>query len=269
MCLQLVLLNTSALANEMDSDHRDIYEEDESLILDSDAQNSFLRGALKSARSSRSNVSGVMSGIMSNNVRAYDPINRKSYTNVLLGKVYRTRLPFQSYTHYRYITVYNKYSKAERIAYLPFHEEGCHDNSPFMAEWGESRTVTVTLEAKTGAEAMGLSASVGMSISEGTTFSTSRRIKGVLNVRARHIPIKLSETHQGVTYLMGYNSKTKKHFTLNASNGERLIGTSYPYRFKLDNQNVGLRVKREVLEYCPGYDADAKASSADPFSPRF
>lgn len=269
VCLQFFLLNSSALATELELEDMELLDVDESLIFKSDnSRYSFLKQALSSLNSSESNVTGIMSDIMKNEVRAYDPINKKKYEHVLLGEVYKASI-FSRYTHYRYVTVYNKIQKSERIAYLPYHEEACHDSSPFMAEWGQSHTINVSLEAKTGVN-LGISSTVALSISAGITSSTARRIKGVLNVRARHIPMFVSDTHQGVTFIMTYNDVTKKYHVLTVPFiGDALKGTLYPFKFSLNYQNLGFRVKREVLEYCEGYDPNAKGSSKDPFSPTF
>lgn len=180
---------------------------------------------------------------MSRNIRAYDPINKKMYQRVLLGPVKKKRnLTRSNYTHYRYVTVYNVYKRNERISYLPFFQEECYDDSFYMASWGESRTLNVKLESSIGAKALGLSASVGASIAHGATFSTSRRIKATAGIQAKHIPYKSSETHIGVTYIQTYNSKTGGYGFLR--------GGSFPKRFALNNQNLGLRVKRQILSRC-------------------
>lgn len=269
MCLHLALLNSSVLAGVAEIEEMEIYEENESIFLTNESNYNvygFISKALQFNSFEKNNVSGVKSKIMTSNVKAFDPFNNVSYTHVLLGEVYKNKNPFKrKYTHYRHVTVYDIEKETERVAYLPTHDEDCHDNSPFMAEWSESKTLTVSLDSKVGAEGLGLSASVGMSISQGVTYSTSRRIKGVQNVVATHTPMKISETYRGVTYIMGYNSKTKKHFALKAPNRFQ----SYPYDFQLTNQNLGFRVERKVHEYCEGYRKNDSTKNADPFSPKF
>lgn len=182
-------------------------------------------------------------GSMTSRIRALDPINRVSYQKVLLGPVSKNNNIFKrDYTHSRYVTVYNVKKTTEKVAYLPFFEEDCYDDSFFMASWGESRTLIVKLESSVGVKGLGLSASVRMSISEGTTFSTSRRVKATKNIQARHYPYKISERHQGVTYIQTFNAKTGGYGFLR--------GRGYPKRFGLDNQNVGFKVKREVIGRC-------------------
>lgn len=192
---------------------------------------------------------------MTNRVRAYDPINKVRYQKVVLGKVQRASGFFKNYDYYRYVTVYDVFEQEERIAYLPYVEEACFDDSFFFAQWDESRTITVTLNSSIGFDKLGLSASVGMSISEGTTFSIGRRLKATKGLRARHYPYKRSEEHEGVTYIQTYNSKTKKYGYLTQSLYDSWTN-SYPYDFYLDNQNVGFIAKREVLEKCEGYEGD-------------
>jgi len=271
VCLQLFLLNTNAAANEADVnlDDFDVVEENESVFL-YDGDTDPFESALMSVTSGRSNISGFRSRIMTNNVRAYDPINRKRYRNVILGQVYKSRNVLNGYTHWRYITVYNATRSSERVAYLPTHEEACYDDSFFFAEWGESRSITVTLDAKAGAEGLGLSASVGMSVSQGTTFSTNRRLKATLGVRAVHIPYKLSTTHRGITYIMVYDSKTRKHKYLTKGAGfDRMIGARYPYRFLLTNQDLGFKVKRKVIETCEMDESQASSQKGlDQWMPR-
>lgn len=183
------------------------------------------------------------SSSMSNRVRAYDPINRKHYQKVLLGPVSKNRNIFKrDYTHTRYVTVYNIENQIERVAYLPFIEEDCYDDSFYLASWGESRTLSVRLESSVGVKGLGLSASVGASITEGSKFSTSRRIKATGNIKARHYPFKVSDTHSGVTYIQTYNSKTGAYGFLR--------GRGFPTPFKLDNQNLGFKVVRKILGRC-------------------
>jgi len=190
--------------------------------------------------------------------KAYDPINKKNYQKVMVGKTFKASY-FSSYTHWRYVTVYNVHTEAERIAYLPYFEEECFDNSVFMAQWGETRSIRVTLKSEVGASVgvgdLGLSASVGMSIEQGMSFSTQRRVRAVEGIRARHYPMKLSDRYQGVTYIQTYNENKKTYGYLTKSIYEDWFG-GYPYSFELDNQNVGFKVKREILEYCEGYDSN-------------
>lgn len=190
---------------------------------------------------------------MTDNVRAYDPINKDNYEKVLLGKVQKETGYFKDYDYWRYVTVYDVFTSEEQVAYLPYFEEACFDDSAFMAQWGESRSVRVTLKSELGFSKLGLSASVGMSIETGMTFSTARRIKATKNIRARHYPYKLSDAFEGVTYVLTFNSKTKKYGYLLPSRMQKW-NDSYPYEFYLDNQNVGFMSKREVVEYCPGYE---------------
>lgn len=191
---------------------------------------------------------------MKSKLRAYDPINKVSYEKAIAGPVYVETSLFANYHVWRYVTVYDVHKTSERVAYLPYFEEECHDNSFFMAEWGESRSFKVTLKSDLGFSKLGLSASVGMSIEQGTTFSSSRRIKATEGIRARHYPVKLSDTYEGITYIQTYNTKTKKYGYLVPNMLERAFDT-YPYDFYLDNQNIGFKADREVLEYCPGYSA--------------
>lgn len=182
--------------------------------------------------------------IMTNSVRAYDPINKENYENVILGPVHKKPLfKFgRGFTHFRYVTVYNISQDSERIAYLPSFEEDCHDNSFNMASWSKSNTLQVSLSSTLGAKALGLSSSVTASISQGITFSTSRRIKSTLNIKAIHVPYKRSETHTGVTYIQTYNKKTNSYGFL--------TGRKYPISYELNNQNIGMQVKREDVQPC-------------------
>lgn len=193
-------------------------------------------------------------------VRAYDPVNNKSYQKSMVGKTFKFSYldaTIKGYTHWRYVTVYNVKTYSERVAYLPYFEEDCHDSSFFMGQWGESRSMKVTLSSEVGGSfsyaGLGISASVGMSIEEGITFSTQRRVQAVEGIHARHYPYKISDTWKGVTYVQLYNEKTKKYGYLGKSYYNDWFG-GYPYKFSLDNQNVGLKVKREVLDVCPGYN---------------
>lgn len=188
-------------------------------------------------------------------VRAYDPINRVSYEKVLVGPAQRATGFFNTYDYWRYVTVYNVSEESERISYLPYFYEDCHDNSFFMAQWDESRTIKVTFKSELGFSQLGLSASVGMSLEQGVTFSSSRRIRAVEGIQARHYPYKLSETYSGVTYIQTYNSKTKQYGYLQPSTLDSWTN-AYPYNFELDNQNVGFRVVREIEKECEGYDAN-------------
>lgn len=201
------------------------------------------------------------------NVRAFDPVNKKSYQKAMVGESYKIAYLdslIRGYTHWRYVTVYNVKTSSERVAYLPYFEEECHDSSFFMGQWGESRSMKVTLSTEVGGSVsyagMGISASVGMSIEEGVTFSTQRRVQAIEGIHARHYPYKISDSWKGVTYVQLYNNKTKKYGFLGKSYYNEWFG-GYPYKFSLDNQNVGLKVKREVLNVCAGYD-----QSTDPLA---
>lgn len=194
------------------------------------------------------------------NVSAYDPVNKKYYQKAMVGKTFKFNYLdalINGYTHWRYVTVYNVKTTTERVAYLPYFEEECHDSSFFMGQWGESRTMKVTLKTEVGGSfsyaGLGISASVGMSIEEGVTFSTQRRVQAVEGIHARHYPYKISDTWKGVTYIQLYNAKKKKYGYFGKSIADQWFG-GYPYSFSLDNQNVGLKVKREILDVCDGYD---------------
>ena len=208
-------------------------------------------------------------GFGSKKVRAYDPVNKKYYQKALAGTTFKASI-FSSYTHWRYVTVYNVKTVEERIAYLPYFQEECHDNSGFMGQWGETRSMKVTLKTEVGGSVsyagIGLSASVGMSIEQGVSFSSQRRIRAVEGIQARHYPYKLSDTWKGVTYIQTYNSSTKKYGYLGKSLIEDWFG-GYPYSFSLDNQNIGMSVKREVLKKCAGYDASKDPVRGNQYNP--
>ncbi len=212
------------------------------------------------------NVTGVMSSIMSNEVSGTDPFSGKIYENVMLGKVYKTASFFNNtYTHYRYVTLFEVEKQTERIAYLNSYDEACHDDSFFMAEWSSSKTLTVSLETKAGFEQLGLSASVGLSVSEGVTFSNARKVKAVKGVEAIHHPYSYKEVHTGITYIMTYNMKTDEHFVRRYSDfnfAQKRKFRKYPFKYKLDNQNIGFRVQREVISHC-GNTGDEEVESAN------
>jgi len=201
----------------------------------------------------------------SKNVRAYDPVNKRHYQKAVAGKAFKASI-LRDYDYWRYVTVYNIETDAERVSYLPYFEEGCHDSSFFMAQWGETRTFKVSMTssvgAKVGVEGIGLDASVSISIEQGVAFSASRRVQAVKGIKARHYPYKLSDTWSGVTYIQTYNKDTKTYGYLLPSYYDEWFG-EYPYDFELDNQNVGFKVKRDVLKTCAGYDASADPITAD------
>lgn len=191
----------------------------------------------------------------SKRVRAYDPVNKRHYQQVIVGKTKKASM-FAGYDYWRYVTVYNVDTVSERVAYLPYYQEECHDASWAMAEWGESRSLKVSLSSTVGADALGLKASVTMSIEAGVTFSTSRRIQAVKGIKALHYPYKMSDEWKGVTYIQTYSKDGNRYGYLSKLGGfDRL--KEYPHEFHLDNQNVGFKIKRKVLEKCPGYDPDA------------
>lgn len=195
------------------------------------------------------------SSMPQDNVAPYDPINKKYYQQAFAGKTYKA--PFLAgYDYWRYVTVYNVRTVAERVAYLPYFEEDCHDASWAMAEWGESRSLKVSLGSSLGAEALGLRASVTMSIESGVTFSASRRIQAVKGIAAKHYPYKLSDVWEGVTYIQVYWKDKNKYGYLTKPLGFNRW-QEYPFPFALDNQNVGFKVKRELTRKCSNYDPEA------------
>ena len=167
--------------------------------------------------------------------------------------------------HWRYVTVYDVKTEGERLAYLPYFEEDCHDNSQFMAQWGETRSFKVTLKTEVGASIavgdIGLSSSVSMSIEEGVSFSTSRRVRAVEGIQARHYPYKQSDSWTGVTYIQTYNANKGTYGYLAKSHYDDWFG-GYPYSFELDNQNVGFKVKREVIKTENQEDTPSKKQKA-------
>jgi len=198
----------------------------------------------------------------SKKVRAYDPVNQEHYQGVIVGETNKAGI-LDSYDYWRYVTVYNIVQESERVAYLPYFEESCHDSSFFMAQLGESRSLKVSLSSTIGAEALGLNASVTMSIEAGVTISTSRRVQATLGLHARHYPYKLTENWSGVTYIQLYTKEGNKYGYLRKLGGfDRL--KDYPHEFELDNQNVGFAVKREVFKKCENYSpADKKVEKND------
>lgn len=201
----------------------------------------------------------------SNRVRAYDPVNKRRYQKAIAGKTYKASI-FRGYDYWRYVTVYNVSTESERVSYLPYFEESCHDSSFFMAQWGETRTFKVSLTssvgAKVGVEGLGLESSISMSIENGVAFSAQRRVQAVRGIEARHYPYKMSDTWRGVTYIQTYDKDSGTYGYLQPSYYDEWFG-EYPMRFELDNQNVGFKVKRVVSKTCAGYDAEADPVSAD------
>ena len=100
---------------------------------------------------------------------------------------------------------------------------------------------------------IGVSNSVSMSIEAGITFSTSRRVRAVEGIQARHIPYMQSDTWKGVTYIQTYNKESGKYGYLLPSYYDQWFG-SYPYKFSLDNQNIGFKAIREIIKTCDSYD---------------
>lgn len=199
------------------------------------------------------------SGFPSDKVRAYDPINKRRYQKAFVGETYKAGL-FDTYDYWRYVTVYNVETEAERVSYLPYFEEDCHDASQLMAQWDESRSFKVSLSTTVGAEKLGLKASVTMSLETGVTFSAARRVHATKGIRARHYPYKLSDKWTGVTYIQVYWADKNKYGYLTKLGGFDRF-EEYPHPFELDNQNVGFKVKREVLEKCDNYDPSADSTS--------
>lgn len=189
----------------------------------------------------------------SSRVRAYDPINRVRYDKTIVGPTKRATGFFKDYDYWRYVTVYNSETIKERISYLPYFYEECHDDSWRLGGWDESRSVKVTMKSELGIGELGLSASVGVSVEQGVTFSFSRSAKGTAGIEARHFPYKISETWTGVTYIQTYDSKSRSFGFLRPSTFQNMMN-SYPHDFELDNQNVGFRAEREVIRTCDGYD---------------
>jgi hypothetical protein len=192
-------------------------------------------------------------GFPNEDARAWDPINKEWYEEAMVGKMYRSTSPFTSYHYWRYVTVYNVKERTERVAYLPYFEESCHDSSAFMAQWGERRNFEVSFSSSLGAEALGFSASVSMTIKEGVTFEATRRVMATAGLEARHYPYMAYEEWDGVTYIQTYNKKTKKMGYLAPSIMDGLTG-AYPRPFFIDKQNMGFKVKREITKKCKGYN---------------
>ncbi|MBG59418.1 MAG: hypothetical protein CME67_01200 [Halobacteriovoraceae bacterium] len=183
---------------------------------------------------------------------AYDPINKRYYDKVIVGKANKASF-LQDYDYYRYVTVYNVISEEEQVAYLPYFEESCHDSSFFMAQWGESRSMKVSLTSTVSAEALGIGGSLAMSIEAGVTFSTSRRVQATLGLHAKHFPYKLSDRYVGITYIQVY-TEDENQFGYVTKPGGMDRFKEYPYPFELNNQNVGFAVKREIVKTCDNYD---------------
>ncbi len=194
-------------------------------------------------------------GFPSDKVFPYDPINHKKYQHVMVGPSFKSRNPLGDYDYWRYVTVYNGQTQTERVAYLPYFEEDCHDFSIFMAQWDETRHFKVTISTSVGAEKLGLSTSVSMSLEAGVSFTATRRIQAVRGVQAKHYPYKVSEKWIGVTFIQTYSVEQGGYGYLLPSRWESMRD-SYPYEFHLDNQNVGFKVSREVSKYCENYDPD-------------
>ena len=197
--------------------------------------------------------------------RAYDPINKVRYEKAIVGKTYKASI-FRGYDYWRYVTVYNVETQAERVSYLPYFEESCHDSSFFMAQWGETRnfkvSMTSSVGAKVGVEGMGLDSSLSITLEQGVAFSAQRRVQAGKGIAAKHYPYKLSDTWKGVTYIQVYDKDARTIGYLQPSYLEDWFG-GYPADFELDNQNVGFKVKREIIHTCEGYDANEDPISAD------
>jgi hypothetical protein len=211
------------------------------------------------------NKSSMRSSFPSKKVKAYDPVNKKWYDKAVVGKTYEASF-IQPYDYWRYVTVYNVTTDAERVSYLPYFEESCHDSSFFMAQWGETRnfkvSITSTVGAKVGIDGLGLDSSISISIEQGVAFSASRRVQAVKGIAARHYPYKLSDTWKGVTFIQTYNKDTGRYGYLLPSLYDEWFG-EYPYSFELDNQNVGFKVKREIIKTCDGYSEEEDPITAD------
>ena len=188
-------------------------------------------------------------------VPAYDPIRHKKYEKVILGPTLKGGM-LRNYDYWRYVTVYNVYENAdERLPHWPIIQESCHDTGPGFASWSEEVSFSVELSSSVKIGNLGLGMNVAGSIRKGVRHQISRRARATWGYQVDHSPHFSSEDWEGVTYVQVYNSKTKEQGFLQPSGIEKGMGT-YPYYFRLTNQNHKIKIFREEVQKCTGPEWD-------------
>jgi hypothetical protein len=227
----------------------------------------------------QSNDFKYIDGFYTDRIRAYDPINKKLYDDVYVGKTYRASNK-KNYTHWRYITVYNNKKVETRMQNFMAITEECHDKGWNIGSWNQTNTFSVSLTSQASVEAMGIGASVSLSLSAGVTFSVQKPIQGTQGLKATHVPYQITEDQAGITYIQVLLSNNKigyivklaelnsfiRFLGLYSSTGSETTvpmssGSSYPFKFKLTNQNPTFRAKRENVSYCSGYKSPQSAQA--------
>lgn len=188
-----------------------------------------------------------------------DPINGTIYQNILVGP--NLKVPWYDplnrarFDFYRYITLYNSARTPEFLmTNFPSVQEECYDEGWRFAEWSQDVNFEITYTGTVGAEYLGLSASIQMSIKKGVNYRTSRSLRGTLGLEAIHLPYGSTEDWTGITYIQYYDSSSGDW----GFQGKTLLNdtnlTSYPFPFYINNQNFIFKVKRTGVRICPGFE---------------
>ncbi len=179
----------------------------------------------------------------------YDPVNKKKYQNVVHGIAQKARSR-SGYNYWRYVTLYNKKRrKDERITNLPAIKEECHDGGWNFGQWSQQISYQASLTAKVEAKVLGFGASVAASLTHGSSYTVRRNVNATEGIEAIHTPYLSSKNWSGVSYIQTYNRNSRTIGYL-AKRG------SYPYMFRLTQQDLMLKVLRTDVRVCPGYEND-------------
>ena len=141
--------------------------------------------------------------------------------------------------HYRYLTSYNVYEKVRPYGNFPYIEEDCHNESDRFFNWTETISYTITYSGQIGFELLGIDLELGGERSKQVEFGFEKWVQATKGIRARHYLMARSEDWIGIVNRAEYD-KTSKEWKLDTKSS----------KFKLTDQNMGLFVKREIVEIC-------------------
>ncbi len=160
---------------------------------------------------------------------------RRGYSRIMYGPVYRSKNPFNDYDYWRYVTFYNSKTRTERLMDFPRVYEECQDGPEFSLY---EQSLLVEAEIESGFSIMEIGISGRIMVNKTVTFT--RSLTGIWGEEAIHTPYIAYESWSGQTLIQTYEIKTRR------STLRRVMRPD----FSANSINPLIRVKRSNVQEC-------------------
>jgi hypothetical protein len=166
------------------------------------------------------------------------PFSETIYQKVAVGKVKKRRRNL----YWRYVTFYNVEENEGVAPEYPYIEENCYNDTNRFANWSGSLNYSISYAGSVSFSFVGIELGIAAATTREQQIGFEFWMHAHDGIHARHTLYKRSKTYKGYSYRQFYNTKSGEVYYSKKKRHKK--------EFYLDNQQLGLFVKREILGPC-------------------